>query len=186
MNLPRPRTAEERAAFTIVGKVLRNLATKEVEDENSKYRKLRLTNATIAAKLVTVASAVEFLCKVGFVREGEEFLVFKGPVPSKEILGHVQAIGKLLEPLAAVETRNSASNASYAGTTKSIKAQIRAKEEAKRKAQAEKERKERKRLLKKFDADKKARKDPNWKARVSSANMGAQPHAQASVDTNGK
>ena len=41
-------------------------------------------------------------------------------------------------------------------------------------------------IMIKFDADKKARKDPNWKAKVSSANMGAQPHAQASVDTNGK
>ena len=180
--LAKPNTAAERGAFSIVVKVLRNLATKDVENSESKFRRLRTTNKTISAQLMPISSAVEFLKKVGFsAEEGAEFLVFNGPIQSEKILAEVAALEKILQPLSAVV--NSVSDSSNSGS-RSIKAQMRAKEEAKRKMLAEKERKERKALLKKFAADKRARKDPNWKAKVSSANLGAQPHAQASVHTN--
>ena len=61
---------------------------------------------------------------------------------------------------------------------------MREKEEMKRKAKQAEERKRRKELLKGFDRDKEARKQPGWQAKLSGANRGAAPSAQASEGAN--
>jgi hypothetical protein len=161
-----------------------------------KYRTLSLGNPKVCEKLMSQPQVVGFLLQVGFENTGEA-LTFRGDVG-----GQVERLRKEFEGvsalLGAAVTENAAGDANAAAKTvkrkmpsvfadagkKSIKAQMREKEEAKKKAQAAAERKRRKELLKGFDKDKEARKQPGWEAKLSGANRGAAPSAQASDGAN--
>lgn len=195
--LARPRTGAEMGAMKIARTILRNLCTKGVEEE--KYRTLSLGNPRVCEKLLSQPDVVGFLLQVGFENTGEA-LTFRGDVG-----GQVERLRKEFEGvsalLSAAVQENAAGNANAAAAKaatakrkmpsvfagagkKSIKAQMREKEEAKKKAQAAAERKRRKELLKGFDKDKEARKQPGWEAKLSGANRGAAPSAQASEGAN--
>ena len=66
----------------------------------------------------------------------------------------------------------------------SAKAQMRAKMEAMEKKKKEEAKRQRKALLKGFEQDKAARKQPGWKAKLSGANRGAAPSMQGSKEGN--
>ena len=193
-SLARPRTGAAMGAMKIARTILRNLFTKGVEDE--KYRTLSLTNPKVAEKLLSQPSVVGFLLNVGFENTGEA-LTFRGDVGS-QVARLSQEYDGLSALLSAAVQENASGNANTAGAPakrkmpsvfadagkKSIKAQMREKEEAKRKAKSAAERKRRKELLKGFDNDKEARKQPGWEAKLSGANRGAAPSAQASEGAN--
>ena len=188
VSLKRPTSAPEIGAMKIARTILRNLFTKAVENE--KYRTLSLANPKVAEKLLSQPSVVGFLLEVGFTNTGDS-ITFKGDITSHidRLKAEFEGISSLLAT-AMQENANTANTAipakrkvpsAFAGAgKKSIKAQMREKEEAARKAKLIAERKRRKELLKGFEKDKEARKQPGWTAKLSGANRGAAPSAQAS------
>eukprot|EP00946_MAST-07B_sp_MAST-7B-sp1_P004549 g4549.t1 len=192
-KLPRPRSPQVMAAMKIARTILRNLFTKGMADD--KYRTLSLTNPKVAERLLSQAPVVGFLLQVGFENTGEA-LTFRGDIGSQleRLKKEFEGVSALL---AEAVHENAAGNANTSVATKrkipsvfadtgkkSIKAQMREKEEMKRKAKQAEERKRRKELLKGFDRDKEARKQPGWQAKLSGANRGAAPSAQASEGAN--
>ena len=184
-------TPGELAAFKLVRTVLRNLINKGPTDD--KYRTLKTDNVKVAEKLLSQPRAVNFLCAVGFANTGIS-LHFAGEI-RPEVLQ--ESYGKLEAMLTRQLNQKSENDVTVSNATKkmpsifaassgkrSIKAKMRAKEETEKKRKMVLERKRRKQLLKGFDKDKEARKQPGWKAKLSGANRGAAPSAQASEGAN--
>lgn len=198
--LPAPANDAQFAAYKLARTVVKNLLLKGAQDE--KYRRLKTSNPKVAAKLLTVPAAVEFLRGVGFEQVGEE-LVYGKDINTAQLQCEFDGIDALLrgvqqergqpagsDTTAAMATSNTENRPARKNTgaaridptlcgSRSIKAQIRAKEEAKQRALRDAQRKQRKQLMAKIQSDKEARKQPGWSAKISSANMGAQPSAQA-------
>ena len=137
---------------------------------DDKYRTLSLTNPKVAERLLSQAPVVGFLLQVGFENTGEA-LTFRGDIGSqlerlkKEFEGVSAQLAEAVHENAAGNANTSVATkrkipSVFADRKKSIKAQMREKEEMKRKAKQAEERKRRKELLKGFDRDKEARKQP--------------------------
>ncbi|DAZ93713.1 TPA: hypothetical protein N0F65_009639 [Lagenidium giganteum] len=76
--LLRQEPAKAITACETMLKMLSNILTQPCED---KFRKIRLSNASIQTKLVAVPGAVELLKEAGFVQtavDGDEFLILSG------------------------------------------------------------------------------------------------------------
>lgn len=130
---------------------------------------------------------------VGFTNMGEA-LTYQGNIDVARLQQEFQGIDSLLralQPASSSSTALSQSNNNKRpyidptkGSGKSIKAEMRAKEELKLKAKRAAERQRRKELVKGFAQDKEVRKQPGWQAKLSGANKGAAPSMQASVEGN--
>jgi hypothetical protein len=193
-SLANPSNDAEVGAYKLARTVVKNLFTKGVTDD--KFRTLKTTNPKVASKLLSQPPVVGFLLAVGFINTGEA-LMYQGDIDVARLQQEFQGIDGLLRTLqpsssssSSLSNGNSNSNKrkTYIDPTKgsgsSIKAQMRAKEEAKKKAQRAKEKKQRQELLKGFDKDKEARKKAGWSAKLSGANRGAAPSMQASSEGN--
>ena len=114
---------------------------------------------------------VDYLVKVGFVKdEANQILKFQGSPNVDAIDREVKALENLLSRYSETNNENkSAQKVDVTLLSRSSRSQVRAKEEARRKEKRRQEQMEKKALLKKFEADKKARAQPGWEAKVSAA-----------------
>lgn len=81
------KTVRSDATFTILSTVTRNVAQNPREE---KFRRLRLTNAKISAAITTVEGAMATLTLLGWVQDGEEFLVLPDSV--QMTMNHVRSV----------------------------------------------------------------------------------------------
>eukprot|EP00322_Chrysochromulina_rotalis_P012245 CAMPEP_0115846036 /NCGR_PEP_ID=MMETSP0287-20121206/9658_1 /TAXON_ID=412157 /ORGANISM="Chrysochromulina rotalis, Strain UIO044" /LENGTH=253 /DNA_ID=CAMNT_0003299823 /DNA_START=27 /DNA_END=790 /DNA_ORIENTATION=- len=137
------------AAYGILGKVLSNIVA---SPDEAKFRKLRSSNAKIAAMLATKGVRA-ILIGVGFVEEGE-FLTLPTDAPTPPVQ---EAIDRLI---AQAEARTGAESAA------------KLQEMERRKESAEKENEERKRMKMQISDDAAARKEPGWTAKAAGVKGG--------------
>lgn len=159
---------KEYVCYNTCYKLVKNLLKND-----DKFKTIKLSNPKIQERIVQVnnGAAVDYLVKVGFVKEGE-LLVFKGTTE------FIQQEVNMLEAICN-KFKTTQENVGPATTTKKVdvtllskrssKAQIRDREEAKIKEKRRLENQQRKQLLQKFKQDKKARAQPGWEAKVSAA-----------------
>ena len=191
-TLRSPTNDAEIKALKLARTVVKNLYSKGVGDE--KFRTLKTTNPKVAAQLLSQPPVVGFLLSVGVTNTGEA-LTYSGEIDVARLQQEFEGVDTLLRtalqslaPKSSAPTKENSKPRAFIDPTKgsggSIKAQMRAKEELKKKALKESERKRKKELLKGFDKDKQARKAPGWEAKLSGANKGAAPTMQASSEGN--
>jgi len=191
--LQSPSNPAETAALKIARTVVKNLFQKGPSDD--KFRTLKTTNPKVASKLLSQPKVVGFLIAVGFTNTGEA-LTYQGNIDVARLQQEFQGIDSLLRALQPASSSSSSTASSQSnhnkkpyidptkGSGKSIKAQMRAKEELKVKAKRAAERQRRKELVKGFAQDKEVRKQPGWQAKLSGANKGAAPSMQGSAEGN--
>jgi hypothetical protein len=191
--LQSPSNPAETAALKIARTVVKNLFQKGPSDD--KFRTLKTTNPKVASKLLSQPKVVGFLIAVGFTNTGEA-LTYQGNIDVARLQQEFQGIDSLLRALQPASSSSSSTASSQSnhnkkpyidptkGSGKSIKAQMRAKEELKLKAKRAAERQRRKELVKGFAQDKEVRKQPGWQAKLSGANKGAAPSMQGSAEGN--
>lgn len=143
------RIGDFDAAYSVLGKILSNIVA---SPEEAKYRKLRVTNAKIAAMLAT-SGVRAVLIGAGFIEQGE-FLVL-APEASTE---GVQAAIDGLAAQAADRVQGEAAR--------------KAAEQAARKESQDKENEERKRMKAGILDDAAARKEPGWTAKAAGVKDG--------------
>ena len=166
----RVNNEKEYICYNTCFKLVKNLLK-----NNDKFKTIKLSNPKINERIVQVnnGAAVDYLVKVGFVREdGDNLLVFKGTTE------FIQQEANTLEAICN-KFKTTQENVGPATTTKKVdvtllskrssKAVIRDREEAKLKEKRRLENQQRKQLLQKFKQDKKARSQPGWEAKVSAA-----------------
>lgn len=118
---PGPATPLERAlkmirgeaSLNILSTLTRNVAQNPREE---KYRKLRLTNAKISEAITTVEGAMAALAVLGWVQDGEEFLVL--PESVQLTMAHVRTIEAAKEAFEK-EAREAAKRRMHANSNKS-------------------------------------------------------------------
>ena len=147
--LSEARDGEFDSATSILNKLLGNVVAQPSEP---KFRKLRASNPKIGAMLATKGVRA-LLIGAGFTEQGE-FLVLADDAP-------VDGVQAALEGVAADAARRSSANS----TMKEM-------EQAKRKADAEKENEERKRMMAGIADDAAARKEPGWTAKAAGVKDG--------------
>ena len=187
-SLQTPANDGEIGALKLARTVLKNLITKGPGDD--KFRTLKTTNPKVASKLLSQPPVVGFLLSVGFTNTGEA-LTYQGEIDVARLQTEFEGVTRLLQNTVQSTTTTLKENKPKKkyidptnGSGASIKAQMRAKQELKEKTKRQAEKKRRKDLLKGFDTDKKARKQPGWEAKLSGANKGAAPSAQGSAEGN--
>jgi len=87
---------QEPASLTMLGTLTRNVAQ---APRDEKFRRVRLTNPKIAAALVDVNGAVDVMLHLGWIHEGEEFLVLPSTV--QLTMAHARAVEAAKEALEA-------------------------------------------------------------------------------------
>jgi hypothetical protein len=161
-------------AVKTLGVVLKNLVD-PVKSQDPKYRKLKLGNVKLQAKLFHIPCMMELLTYLGFeqkIEDGENYLVIMSTNDERYQMCFQQDIPTTQTRLTALATN---SNSNYNCIAK-IPEKLSEKQKA-RKLLEEKERQEklkakenRKRNLAMLKQDKLTRQsDPNWKPKVSAA-----------------
>ena len=189
--LQSPSNPAETAALKIARRAVYNLLHGGLSDK--KFR--TLNGPKVKSKLMSQSKVVGFLIAVGFTNTGEA-LTYQGNIDVARLQQEFQGIDSLLRALQPASSSSSSTASSQSnhnkkpyidptkGSGKSIKAQMRAKEELKLKAKRAAERQRRKELVKGFAQDKEVRKQPGWQAKLSGANKGAAPSMQGSAEGN--
>ena len=178
------------AALKVARVVLSNLYNKG--DQDPKFRRLRTGNPKVQARLLSQPVVVDFLLECGFVRTEHE-LVYNESIDVAATKAQHDRVESILrnssplqemqpkpapQPTASMIPRTSSARDTTVGK-RSIKAQMMEKREREAKEKRAQEKRRRAQLLKGFEHDKAARRQPGWTAKISSANKGAQPSAQA-------
>lgn len=150
-------------------KVIGNLADNE-KSRDPKYRRLRLKNEKLHERIFSIPYMVDLLeVALGFEKQqesGEVFLVLMGDTANCQICH--QEILAVQERLSASATNNHNSRAPYVEKL-SEKQKARRLLEEKKHLEKLKAEENRKRNLALLRQDKRARQDPNWKAKASAA-----------------
>ncbi len=161
-----PSTQKEFVGWQTTFKLVRNLLKGD-----EKFFTVKLSNPKIQERVVSVYGTVDYLVKIGFVKDdANQVLKFQGTPNVDTVNLEMKALENLLGRYSAANNENKSSQkVDVTLLSRSSKSQVRAKEEAMRKEKRRQEQMQKKALLKKFEADKKARAQPGWEAKVSAA-----------------
>jgi len=149
--------------------VIKNL---HLHPGDEKYMQLKLSNEKIRLRIGSVPSAMELLASVGFVRE-DDLLRFPAGTDLTALPVITQKLDEIVQALSQPRTVSQSTADPWVdeetGAPLSMKARARREAEERKKAEARKRLELKEAELKKIRLDKEARKDPNWKPKVSAS-----------------